>query len=467
MLGLSQVVIAVLNLGKQKVIAHYTGTTGMGVLSLVNGFLFLLYTLGTFAIYSAVTRSISDYSARKDNEKCNAVAQAAAWWLTRIVLLSVMGVLLLAPWSTKILHPMISPWLFFWLVIPLPLYAIGNLWLAELKGLQEFRKVVCFLISSSVTLLLCTLILVWKWNVTGLVLSLSMGTVTFMISGWIFRPNLSHWPLKKDTEVLVPLVQYSGVVLTTNLLIYGTQYLIRWETVRTLGLDANGLVQSVLFFGVYFMMVQESINTYLFPKLSGLEKAEERHPELQRAVRWTGLMCLSGAIVLILWIEPLTRMLLSKDFLPIKEFVAPLLLGEVLRVMCWIMGIDFLAQNRMKVNFWLNVVYVALLTGGVFWGMHQYGLQGFAWAYLAAHAVYVLLNLGLLFYTSRFKLNYRNTLMIITGLIMTGLITFVRGLPWGLFWGWIPVAVWIILFVEPMEWSLAKDKWMRWRNSTQ
>jgi hypothetical protein len=229
--------VAVLNLVKQKIIAHFTGVVGMGVLGLVNSYLVLLYSLGSMTLFTAVTKFLSEYKADND-EKAVSNLWATVWTLSFGIsiavsfLVSIFGL----TYRSSLMGSTTSRFFFILLTWSLPIYSISNLLMAGMKGLKSFLMLAAVQIITTFTGVIGTFFLVKWYGVNGV-----SGRYPdkqpfpgllpdFYIPGTCEGMKLTRFRL--DYSLIRNLFKFSAVLMTTNLLLYGVQFLVRLKMWR-------------------------------------------------------------------------------------------------------------------------------------------------------------------------------------------------------------------------------------------
>ena len=464
-MGFTNILVAVLNLAKQKIIAHFTGVVGMGVLGLVNSYLYLLYALGSMTLFMAVTKFLSEFKAEQDDEAVSNL-WATAWSLSLVVslivsfLVSIFGL----AYRSSLMGSSTSRFFFILLTWSLPIYTLANLLMAGLKGVKSFFRLAMVQFSATLLGVIGTYFLV-KWNgVNGILWAL------FLINSLFLAASLLFIYLNPVKELLIPrfrldysliqrLFKFSAVVMTTNLLLYGVQFLVRLKIVEISGLEVNGIVQGALYFGIYYLIVQESISTYLFPRLSEIKDNQAINSELETSMRLVGLLGFSAAAGLLVLFRPLVDILLTREFRVIETILIYILLAEILRVWVWTTGLVFLARNRLKPNFWLTVGYATLYGISILLLLPKYGALGFALGCLIASSIIFIAYLVCLYQLTRFKMSWSNLLLSVTGLVLIWICIHLRNYGvGGMGLGVILVLGWCLLHSHKEERALFINK---------
>jgi O-antigen/teichoic acid export membrane protein len=464
-LGGTNLLIAVLYLARQKIIAHYTGLSGMGVLGLVNSYLFLLYTLGSLAIYPGVTKFISEYRAKNDSKS---VSQVWSTSFTITLLFSLILTLLLCLFakfmSGYFLGNESLSNFFIIVTLSLPFYVLGYLLLAAYKGIQDFKRLAAIQLASVVLSVVLTFFLIRQYNVHGMILSLTFATLILVIVGFLFtspneRKTFSLYRFQIHQDMLKNLLQFSGTVFTTNLIHFAIQFWVRLQIVKLLGFDKNGAIQAAIYFSVYFQIIQDSIGTYLLPRLSELSDLESVNKELNTSVRLTCLMTIPAIAGLMVFMKPLINILLTSDFQMVGSFVFYIFLADLIRVLYWNAGTYFLAHKELKTSLWTSIVYSLLFGILIYIFIQKWDTLGYAIGYLVANSIMFVITFVCINLKTKFRFQRDNILLLISGLALLLFCNITRQInPWLDLLSVGIIILWTFLSIGEKEWYYLKEK---------
>jgi O-antigen/teichoic acid export membrane protein len=435
LLGIANAAVAGINLVKQKIIAHYLGPEGMGLVGLANSYLFLLFTISSLTIFSAVTKYLSEFRSKQRQEDIERLWETA--WIVGFGFSLISGLMVyisgyvITDWGVE---SGLSSYLILALSLSLPAYAGVNLYWAGYKGHQQFAKLAYSQITGAALSVPLTFWLVATRGSMGLLMSIYLNLCLSWFTAWLFYRGgdlevPARWSLHFDRPMADLLMRFSGIVLVTNLMVYGVQLLIRFQVVKILGLGDNGLIQAALYFSVYYLVIQESLSSYLLPKLSDHQDNQITNDELGRAFRVSGIMNINFSIIILLFLGSIVKLLLTRDFLSVQPFIGLIFLGEVFRVWTWIMGITFLAKGELKINFWITIIYVILYGGLIYGGIISLNLLGFGLGYLFVHLIVFIITCCSLNRVTGFQLSVANLYMILFGMILFGVMEYLQVFP--------------------------------------
>ncbi len=465
LLGSTYALIAVFNLVKQKIIAHYTGLNGMGILGLLNRYLYLLYTVGSLTIFNGITKFISEYQAKNDKDSISKLF-STVWSL--MILFSIPLTLVLCVFAGYFSQHFLgsASFMAFFIIVTvsLPFYIIWNVILAAYKGFQDFRGLALVQLISAALGVFLTVVLIVKYNINGLVISLTVSMVilafiSILSAIFLQKEILYPFHFQIHKPVFDYLIRFSGTVFSTNLLHYGVQFFITIQIVRLLGMDNNGAIQAAVYFSMYSQIIQDALTTYLFPRLSELIDNEQSNAEINTSVRLTGLMTIPAVSLILLFMHPLVKLLLTKDFYLIESLMLFIFLGDMIRVLIWNIGTIFLARHRLRQSFWISTFHALSYGIFIYSFMVKWGVMGFAIGYMVMNFIVLGVNCFFAARLTGFRVSRQNT-----GLILSGILLFI-------FFNWIRhygliittsacsvILLWLVVFIHKEEWFYLRNR---------
>ena len=195
----------------------------------------------------------------------------------------------------------------------------------------------------------------------GLSLGLAVGwAVTFAMSNHYARGG----GIRFDRQVTRSLAHVGVGALSATTVAIAAQALIRAQAFILLGAAAVGLVHALVALALQFSyFAGTALGTYAQPRIAAAVVRGE-HGEVAREireVRWIGggLVGMS-MVVAALVADPLVRLLLSDEFLPVATLLPLQLVGEVFRIYTWLSGMYLLPMGFRRVFVGVELVVVCI-----------------------------------------------------------------------------------------------------------
>lgn len=385
-----------------KVVAVYTGPTGMGMLGQVQSMITAMNGVVTSPVGNGVVR----FTAQNHNDGFDA---CAPWW--RAALRWALCLFLLIAPASIIFSKSISLYLFseteyYWLVIVscvvLPFSIVNTFAISIINGQQLYKRYVTAGMISVVISTAVMIILIANWNLRGALLAAALnlsisGVVMLIIS--IKQPwlKLRYFFGRVEKENTKSILSYVLMSLTSALVMPLALVFIRNIMVDHLGWEQTGLWQAVWKISeAYLAIITLALSAYYLPKLSGLTSLLEIKKEIKTtALVIMPLVCLMAFGIYLLRDVAIT-VLFTEKFREARDIFAIQLIGDVLKILSWLYAFPMLAKGAAKwfisSEIFFSLSFVIL---SYFFIIH-FGIQGasigFACNYLL-YFIFVFFNL--------------------------------------------------------------------------
>lgn len=378
-----------------KILALELGAAGVGVFGLLRQLLQNLTAISTFAGATALVQGVASRTGARQAR--------FAWTVGHLLALggAAVALVLLA----------FAPWLGPWLV-PYPGGAALLRWLAlavlavnaqtYFIGLLNAHRAVNALIASQVMGPVAVLALAYpaarlvqRGYASGLVVMLAApaaaialaGMVQVLRAGW-----LEHRPTERiSREDASAFFRTSFVLLTSSVLVTGTQYLQNRLVAQHLGLEQAGQFWVAWTLSMtYVTILLGSYGTYYMPALSALTEPPARHALIRDYLRLALLvmpLLVTGVIVVKPWV---VRGMFSAKLLPALGVMRWMLVADYLKGVAWVLSFPMLAFNEMRWFFWTEALFnIGLAIVSWAWLARGGQIEGLGIVVLALHACYL------------------------------------------------------------------------------
>lgn len=379
-----------------KVVAIYTGPTGMAMLGQVQSMVTSLNGIINAPVGSGIVR----YTAEKQGEGFDA---CAPWWrasLQWVLIISAItiptGLLLADHIAVWLFQDTTLAWIVMVTVAVLPLSAIGTLCNSVINGQQKYRRYVSLgmlsvLISGTVML---TMII--QANIKGALLAMSVQSAligVIMLVANLHQPwfKLCYWWGSTDKQARKDIGGYVLMAITTALTIPTSLILVRNILIEQVGWEAAGQWQAVWKISeVYLGVITMALGTYYLPRLSSLIGVDAIVNEIHR----TACVVLPIVVILALSIYFLRDiaiwLLFTDKFSSARELFAIQLCGDIIKIASWLYAYPMLSRGATK---WfmateiLSSVFFVVLT---YLFVSYMGIKGVTFSYLVSYFIYFL-----------------------------------------------------------------------------
>ncbi|MGR5410977.1 O-antigen translocase [Vibrio sp. PNB22_8_1] len=277
--------------------------------------------------------------------------------------------------------------------------ALNTTVLSIFNGRGEIKKFIVINIFGSMVSLALSIFLIYMYNLKGALTALVLNqaflfSVTFVFllkTNWfsqVFRFNL----ICKETAK--KLLGYSGVAFISLVCIQITQLVIRnWISSYT-DYHSAGLWQAMLMISnMYMLLISSILSVYFIPKISNEKDSGKIIGEVKN-----GLFFLVPCVFLIFLIifllrEQILLVVLSDDFLEIKDLIFWQLSSDLLRTIAMLFSCLILAKGKVKFALFSELSYVTtyLVLSNIL--ISKSGVFGALLSNFFAYGCYLVVNL--------------------------------------------------------------------------
>ncbi len=476
LVGTASLFGAVTALVRNKLLAVFVGTAGLGLLAQIGSLINILSALASLGIGVGMAKYVAELSAEGDYQ---ALARLKRSGIVPTWVASAVAVLLAWVFSRKIAELLLGrpdlAWAVILSVMAVPVLVQTSFHLAILQGLKRMRH---YALSSAVgaaagLVILVPLVYFFKWN--GAVFHLvAAGTLGFLVIRFVSRRLLVEYfkaaYARFDNRLLKELLAYGLSSLAVGALYWLNLLAIRSVVLHRLGAEANGLYQVAVGISFqYLMLILSSVSTYCFPRLSELKESDSIREELRGSLRLTILLVTGCASVMLLLRHWLVPLLFTPEFQEAEKLLPVQFIADFFKAIAWMLGIWLLPQGRLRIWVSLDVIMNSvLITTFLFLLGRMVHLDSLVlMAAPIAHCFAYLLHCGLNYGYARRSIGFSFggplrrlltaslALIIVCGIVPSGNVLFSLG-------GFVLVAVWARFSVSAQEaraaLEIVKDK---------
>jgi len=432
-----------------KFVALFLGTTGVGIVGLLQNTLSIITSVTGFGINISGVRMVALAHSEKDQEQFSKSIVVLQRWS---ILTGILGILV-----TFVLAKPLSIWTFGsvsyvnWFFILSINFIFSSLAVNKMVVLQGTRSMKAIAVSTVIYAVFATCIAIpiyYFFRMDGIVPVLVLTAVLNYLVNWFFSRKIEIIPVQvsvKETILCgIEMIQL-GFLLSINV-IFGQimSYLLKlYFNFQNTSESILGMyvVASTLLI-TYVGMIFSAMSTDFYPRLTIVQKENSQVKEMVNDQIEIALLLITPLILGFYFLAPIViRLLYSKDFLDVVLILKFALLAIIVKAIIWPLAFIILAKGEKKLYFKqellgdaMNIIFTILL-------YESLGLVGIGLAMLFNYAVY-----GVYVYNvvkNKFQFNFRkNTLEIIVKSMVLGILAAITVL----FIDY-PNAYWILLIV--------------------
>ncbi|MFM5019584.1 O-antigen translocase [Aeromonas rivipollensis] len=379
-----------------KVVAIYTGPTGMAMLGQVQSMVTSLNGI----INAPVGNGIIRYTAEKQGEGFEA---CAPWWrasLQWVLIISAItiptGLLLADHIAVWLFQDKALAWIVMVTVAVLPLAAIGTLCNSVINGQQQYRRYVGLGMLSALISGAVMLTMIVQANIKGSLLAMAVQAAligVIMLAANLRQPwfKLRYWWGTTDREARKAIGGYMLMAITSALTVPISLILVRNILIDQVGWEAAGQWQAVWKISeVYLGVITMALGTYYLPRLSSLVGVDAIVSEIHKTARIVLPIVAVLALSVYLLRDVAIWLLFTKEFNAARDLFAIQLCGDVIKIASWLYAYPMLSRGATKWFIGTEVVFsfsFVMLTQLL---VSYTGIKGVTIAYFVNYIIYFL-----------------------------------------------------------------------------
>ena len=378
-----------------KVVAAVIGPVGVALLGQLNNFAQILLSISNGGINAGVTKYTSEYS---ESEKDYILYLGTGFWIT--VVLSIITSLVIfigaGYFSESILHDIRYKSVFYVFGGTILLYALNALLTAVINGFKEYKKFVIANIVGSLVGMVFAVILSIRYGVYGALIStVTFQSIVFFITlGIVAKSYWFKWKsflLKFNKKVAIQLGHYSLMAIASAVTIPAGQMIVRDFIITKKSINEAGLWEGInRISAMYLMVITASLSVYFLPKLSELKTREELRNEIFSVYKLVIPFLILTTFVIYLFRMFIIHLLFTSEFNGMKELFGFQLIGDVLKIMGWVLGYLLLAKAMTKIYIIMEILNFLLLILVSYFLVNWYGSVGATLAFAIVYLVYFI-----------------------------------------------------------------------------
>lgn len=379
-----------------KVVAIYTGPTGLAMLGQVQGVVGVLNGISNAPASSGVVRFTSEKRA-SGYSACAPWWSASLQWVLIFAGITIPAALVLSEYLAELLFQDSNlSWVITVTACLLPLSAIGTLLNSVINGQQNYRRYVLLGMFSVVVSAALMLGMILYANIHGALLAAASQSALIgivMILANFRQPwfKLRYWWKNTNSAARKSIGGYTLMALTTALTVPVSLIFVRDILVENVGWHAVGHWQAVWKISeVYLSVITIALGTYYLPKLASLTGAELIVKEIHNTAKIVFPIVCVMALAVYLSRDIAISLLFTEEFRAARELFAVQLMGDVIKILAWLYAYPMLSRGATKWFVFAEIFFSISFVIFAYYFVGLFGLSGANFAYLTNYTVYFL-----------------------------------------------------------------------------
>ncbi|MCO4198566.1 O-antigen translocase [Aeromonas hydrophila] len=379
-----------------KVVAIYTGPTGMAMLGQVQSMVSSLNGIINAPVGNGVVRFTAEYKER-GFDICAPWWRAALQWVLIISAIAIpSGLLFAKPIAEWLFQDKKLAWVVMVTVMMLPFAAIGTLLNSVINGQQLYRRYVALGMLSAIISGCVMLGMIALYKIQGALLASAVQAALIGIVMLIANLQQPWFKLRYWWGGVEPLARrqigsYMLMAITSALTVPISLILVRNILISQVGWDATGQWQAVYKISeVYLGVITIALGTYYLPRLASLKDIDLIIGEIHKTACLIIPIVATMAFGVYLLRDVAITLLFTDAFRSVRDLFAIQLTGDVIKIASWLYAYPMLSRGATKwfvsteIIFSLSFVFLSYIF------VSKMGLKGATIAYLANYSLYFL-----------------------------------------------------------------------------
>ena len=396
--GLSTAISLLARLISTKIVAVYLGTNGMFLMGQLKDFLRLGNTIGSFGIENGIVKYVSEY----DNDKSklsNIIGTSFKINFTSALIFSGLIIIFKNQIADFLQINFSENFYFLILIFSIISASIHTCFLSIYNGLNKIKLYVLVNIFSNIISAIVLVILVLEMEIIGAFYALAINQIFSLLINlilfFIYKPFEIGWVFKKFVyDNLKKLSSFSimAVVGPTCLII--STFIVRDFIFAEFGSDYAGSWEAMWrISAIYLLFLITTFKFYLIPTFSKLDDNELKKEvfKIWKVVIPIIIIITAGVYITK---DLIINILLSEEFILINTIIFFHLLGDIIKINCWVLGNIMISKADTKSFIFFQIEWSVVFVALTYLFIGKYGFVGVSISYFITYIIHFsLLNL--------------------------------------------------------------------------
>lgn len=392
--SISTVISIVLRFATNKVAAIYLGTSGMFILGQLRDFLKITSAFSNLGINDGLIKYSAEH--KQDKAKLNSyLSTGFKVHLLASITVALFTILFRDYIATTFLKDKAYSTFIILLALSIITISLHSFILSTLNGLKRIKQYITITIIASILSAIVMIYSIVNSGITGVLYAFAIGQIIAFIVSFISIANSNSIVF---SQFLKPfnklrfknLLQFSLMTFVSPIFLICATLFVRNFILETYNEQFAGSWEGMWrISAMYLLFITSTLQFYLLPTFSKLEGSNLRS-ELLKIWKITLPIILVIVTIIFFLKDIVITLILSKEFLPIKTLIGFHLLGDVVRIMTWVLGNLIKSKARTKVFIFLQFEWASafILLSLLF--VKLYGFVGVSIAYLGAYIIHFM-----------------------------------------------------------------------------
>ena len=396
--GLSTGISLLARLISTKIVAVYLGTNGMFLLGQLKDFLRLGNTISSFGIENGIVKYVAEFEEQKENLS-NIIGTSFRINIISAIFVSLVILAFKNQISTFLQIDFDENFYFFLLVTSVISASIHTCFLSIYNGLNRIKLFVIVNIISNIVSAIILVLFVLKMQIIGAFYALVINQILSLIINIIFyavyKPFLIQWIFKKYiNEYFKKLSSFSIMAIVGPVCLIISSFIVRDYLYDKFGADYAGSWEAMWrISAIYLLFLITTFKFYLIPTFSKLNDIELKKEVFKI---WKIVVPIIILITTAVYFSKniIINLLLSNEFILINSIIFFHLIGDIIKINCWVLGNIMISKAKTKSFVFFQIEWSLVFVTLTYIFIEKYGFVGVSISYFVTYIIHFsLLNI--------------------------------------------------------------------------
>ena len=396
--GLSTAISLLARLISTKIVAVYLGTNGMFLIGQLKDFLRLGNTIGSFGIENGIVKYVSEYESEK-TKLSDIIGTSFKINLASALIFSSLILIFKNQISDFLQINFSENFYFLILIFSIISASIHTCFLSIYNGLNKIKLYVLVNIFSNIVSAIILVILVLEMQIIGAFYALAINQIFSLLINiilfFIYKPFEIRWVFKEFVyDNLKKLSSFSVMAVVGPTCLIISTFIVRDFIFNEFGSDYAGSWEAMWrISAIYLLFLITTFKFYLIPTFSKLNNNELKKEvfKIWKVVIPIIIIITAGVYITK---DLIINILLSEEFILINSIIFFHLLGDVIKINCWVLGNIMISKADTKSFIFFQIEWSVVFVALTYLFIGKYGFVGVSISYFTTYIIHFsLLNL--------------------------------------------------------------------------
>ena len=396
--GLSTAISLLARLISTKIVAVYLGTNGMFLMGQLKDFLRLGNTIGSFGIENGIVKYVSEYESEK-TKLSDIIGTSFKINFASALIFSSLILVFKNQISDFLQINFSENFYFLILIFSIISASIHTCFLSIYNGLNKIKLYVLVNIFSNIVSAIILVILVLEMQIIGAFYALAINQIFSLLINiilfFIYKPFEIRWVFKEFVyDNLKKLSSFSVMAVVGPTCLIISTFIVRDFIFTEFGSDYAGSWEAMWrISAIYLLFLITTFKFYLIPTFSKLNNNELKKEvfKIWKVVIPIIIIITAGVYITK---DLIINILLSEEFILINTIIFFHLLGDVIKINCWVLGNIMISKADTKSFIFFQIEWSVVFVALTYLFIGKYGFVGVSISYFITYIIHFsLLNL--------------------------------------------------------------------------